>query len=92
MCYRSHCSCCVGCPCLYNERRMRISMEAFIKTSVGQALRVFKDLVTYKNDKQALLSIREQVQNLKTEILGRDDLVSTINYYVKKIESRENKV
>jgi hypothetical protein len=64
-------------------------METFIKTPIGQALAVFRDLATYKNDKQALLSIKEQVSNPNINLFGRDDLIKTVDYYIRKIEAKE---
>jgi hypothetical protein len=62
-------------------------METFIKTPIGQALRALRDITEHRKNKEALLNIKEQVQKPSIDIFGREDLIKTIDRYIRRLEA-----
>jgi hypothetical protein len=61
-------------------------METFIKTPIGQALRALRDITEHRKNKEVLLNIKEQIQKPTISIFGREDLIKTIDRYIRRLE------
>ena len=59
-------------------------MDTFIKTPVGQALSLLREIQEARKDKTTLLAIRDRIHS---SLFGAEDLTNNVNRYLRRLEA-----